>query len=145
MKPGYRFLFSIYITFVIYSLGTLVWGSAGILQTSQLENYKNRLASNTIELGEIGSKLETQFNLLRLDEDLIAVKARDLGYLSSNEGRIIIEGYNPGNRGFNVGSYYKRYNSPVSNSNKIRLFSLLMGVFFFLILSINNHHQKWRL
>ncbi len=114
----------------------MIWGNAGILQTYQLKSYKNRLVENTIELGKIGSDLEMQFNQLRLDEDLIAIKARDLGFLSGNEGKLIIDGYNPGNSGLKVGSYYKRFHNSVVNSNRIRVFSLLIGIVFFLVLTL---------
>ena len=96
MKLGFRLLFSIYISFIVYSLLSLVWGSAGVIQTSLLKVYKDKLLQNTIELGDISNQLNLQFDRLRSDEDLITLKARDLGYFKEGEGEIILKGYKNG-------------------------------------------------
>lgn len=136
MKPGYRVLSSIYITFIVYSLLSLVWGSAGILQTSLLKVYKNKLVQNTIALDIISSQLELQFDRLRTDEDLIALKARELGFFSAGEGEIILNGYKKNSISFSVGSYYKNFNKKITNNSHIRLFSTFIGILSFLLMTI---------
>lgn len=136
MKPVDRLLFSTYITFIVYSILFLVWGSAGIRQTLLLEIYKNKLVKNTIELGEISSKLDLQFDRLRTDKDLIALKARKLGYFKSGEGEIILEGYRKNTISYSVGSYYKKFNQILTNNNSFRIFSTIIGVLSFLLMTI---------
>lgn len=147
MKPGYRLLSSIYITFIVYSLLSLVWGPAGILQTSLLKVYKNRLVQNTIELGVISNQLELQFDRLRTDEDLIALKARELGFFRVGEGEIILNGYKKNSISYSMGSYYKNFNKKITDNSHIRLFSTIIGILSFLLMTIlkdnsNVHRQK---
>ncbi len=136
MKPGYRLLFSIYITFIVYTLSSLVWGTAGILQTSMLKAYKNKLVLNTMELGEISNQLDIQFYRLRSDEDLIALKARELGFFREGEGEIVFKGYKKSNTSFSVGSYYKKFNTKVTNNVHLRLFSAIIGILSFLLMTV---------
>jgi len=136
MKSGYRILFSFYITFVIYSIGTLFLGSAGIVEASLLEKYRNKLTENTINLKTINSNLESKYNSLISNHDLIALKARDLGYLKKDEGKIIIKSYQQKTNNFTVGSFYQRFSSNVLNTEYIRIFSGFIGIFTFLILTV---------
>ncbi|MCK5197994.1 MAG: septum formation initiator family protein [Spirochaetales bacterium] len=149
MKHGSRLLFSIYITFIVYSLLSLVWGAAGILQTSMLKVYKNKLVQNTIELGEISNQLDLQFDRLRTDEDLIALKARELGFFREGEGELILKGYKKNSISYSVGSYYKNFNKKVTDNSRIRLFSTIIGILSFLLMTIlkdnsNVHRRKNR-
>ena len=136
MKPGYRLLFSVYITFIVYSLSSLIWGTAGILQTSMLKAYKNKLVQNTMELGVISNQLDIQFYRLRSDEDLIALKSRELGFFRAGEGEIVFKGYQKSNISFSVGSYYKKFNTKETNNSSIRLFSIIIGILSFLLMTV---------
>ena len=149
MKPGYRLLLSLYITFIIYSLLSLIWGSAGIIQTSLLKIYKDKLVSNTIELEEIGNQLDLKFDRLRTDEGLIALKARKLGFFKEGEGEIILDRYKKNTISYTVGSYYKNFNKRINDKSHIRLFSTIIGVLSFLLMTIlkdnsNANHRKKR-
>ncbi|MCK5198938.1 MAG: septum formation initiator family protein [Spirochaetales bacterium] len=136
MKPGYRLFFSLYITFIVYSISFLIWGTAGLLQTSMLKAYKNKLVQNTMELGEISNQLDIQFHRLRSDEDLIALKARELGFFKEGEGEIVFNGYQKSNISFSVGSYYQKFNTKVTNNSHIRLFSAIIGILSFLLMTV---------
>ena len=136
MKPGHRILFSIYISFIVYSSVSMIWGPAGILQTSKLNLYKEKLIQNTSELREISSQLVLQSNNLRSDQDLIALKARELGFFELGEGEIVIKGYQKKNINFSVGSFYKNFSVKIVNINNIRFFSLIAGFIVYLILTI---------
>lgn len=136
MKPGYRLLISLYITFIIYSLLSLIWGSAGIIQTSLLKIYKDKLVSNTIELEEIGNQLDLKFDRLRTDEGLIALKARKLGFFKEGEGEIILDGYKKNTISYTVGSYYKNFNMRINDNSHIRLFSTIIGILSFLLMTV---------
>ncbi len=136
MKTGYRILLSFYITFVIYSIGTLFLGSAGIVEASLLDKYRNKLSENTINLKAINSNLESQYNSLISNHDLITLKARDLGYFKIGEGQIIIQSYKPKTYNFTVGSFYQRFSYNVLKSEYIRIFSAFIGIFTFLILTV---------
>ena len=149
MKPGYRLLSSIYITFIVYSLLSFVWGSAGILQTSLLKVYRNKLVQNTIELGIISNQLELQFDRLRTDEDLIALKARELGFFKAGEGEIVLNGYEKNSISYSVGSYFKKFNKKITDNSHIRLLSAFIGIISFLLMTIlkdnsNVHRRKTR-
>jgi cell division protein FtsB len=136
MKPGTRILFSFYISFIVYSSISLIWGAAGVVQTSMLEAYKKKLEQNTIELSEISSNLDLEFKRLRTDKELISLKARDLGFFREGEGEIVIKGYESNSINFLVGSYYKRFSSEVINKFSLRIFSGIMGILFFLVLTV---------
>ena len=138
MKPKHRILFSIYITFVVYSTIAMIWGPAGIVQTSKLNNYKEKLVQNTTELSLISSKLILQSNRLRTDHGLIALKARDLGYFDLGEGEIIIKGYQQKNINFSVGSYFKKFDIKTPNINYIRIISSIAGLICYIFLSSLN-------
>lgn len=144
MKPGYRLLFSVYITFIVYSLSSLIWGTAGIRQTSMLKAYKNKLLQNTMELGEISNQLDIQYYRLRSDEELIALKARELGFFREGEGEIVFKGYQKSNISFSVGSYYKNFNTKVTNNNHIRLFSAIIGILSFLLMTFLRRNANVR-
>lgn len=136
MKPSYRILFSIYITFIVYSTVFIIWGPAGIVQTSKLNTYKDKLIQNTTELSQINSKLVLQSNRLRTDQGLIALKARELGFFEGGEGKIIIKGYHINNVNFSIGSYYKKFNIKMANVNSFRIFSSIVGLFVYFLLTI---------
>lgn len=138
MKPSHRILVSLYLTFIVYSVISMIWGSAGIVQTSKLKIYKEKLIQNTTELREISSKLLLQSNRLRTDQRLISLKARDLGYFEAGEGEIIFKGYNKKSISYSVGIFYKRFNIQIVNKKHIRLFSLFFGIFVYLILTFVN-------
>ncbi|MCK5671921.1 MAG: hypothetical protein KAH95_01020 [Spirochaetales bacterium] len=143
MKPKHRILLSIYITFVVYSTISMIWGPSGLVQTSKLSNYKEKLVQNTSELSLISSKLILQSNRLRTDQDLIALKARDLGYFDLGEGEIILKGYNQKNTNLSVGSYFKKFDIKTTNINYIRIISSIAGLICYLILT--SLHKKMQL
>ena len=136
MKSGYRILFSFYITFVVYSLGTLFWGNDGIVQSALLEKYRNKLVENTTNLKHISSRLESQYNSLISNHELIVLKARDLGYFKKDEGQIIIKNYHKKPYNFIVGSFYQRFSNKVLSAEYIRIFSAFIGMLTFLILTV---------
>ncbi len=136
MKPRHRILLSIYVTFIVYTTVSMIWGPAGMVQTSKLNSYKKKLIQNTTELSIIRSQLFLQSNRLRTDQELIALKARDLGYFDSDEGQIIIKGYQKKNISFSVGSYYKKLNIKIPNVSYIRIIAIIAGLFSFLFLTL---------
>ena len=144
MKPGYRILVSIYVAFIVYTLVVLVWGAAGILETSRLKDYKDKLLQNTIELSQISNQLAIQSNRLRTEQRLIKLKARDLGFFDDGEGQVIIRGYHKNNINYSVGSYYKRFNKEIGNINYFRLFSIIAGLIMFLLLSVLKNNSIYK-
>ncbi len=142
MKPGYRILLSVYITFMFYAIVSMVWGTSGLIQTEKLKSYKEKLEQNTLELSQISSSLVSQSKRLRTDSNLIAVKARDLGFFREGEGEIIIKGYNKNSINYSVGSYYNKYTNEMDNRGNIRIYSSIIGFLFFLILSIFSTKSK---
>ena len=145
MKPGLRILFSIYITFMVYAIVSIVWGPAGIVQTSKLKVYKEKLLQNTVDLSQISSTLTLQSLRLRTDHNLIALKARELGFFNEGEGELIIRGYQKNYINYSVGSYYKKFNKKITNVTYIRMFSVIFGFMVYLIMSVfirNNQYQS---
>jgi len=142
MKPGLRILFSIYITFMVYATVSIVWGPAGIVQTSKLKVYKEKLLQNTLDLSQISSTLTLQSLRLRTDHNLIALKARELGFFNEGEGELIIRGYQKNYISYSVGSYYKKFNKEITNVTYIRMFSVIFGFMVYLIMSVfKRNHQ----
>ena len=142
MKPGLRILFSIYITFMVYAIVSIVWGPAGIVQTSKLKVYKEKLLQNTLDLSQISSTLTLQSLRLRTDHNLITLKARELGFFNEGEGELIIKGYQKNYINYSVGSYYKKFNKEITNVTYIRMFSVIFGFMVYLIMSVfKRNHQ----
>ncbi len=144
MKPGLRILFSIYITFMVYAIITIVWGPAGIVQTSKLKVYKEKLLQNTVDLSQISSTLTLQSLRLRTDHNLIALKARELGFFKEGEGELIIRGYQKNNINYSVGSYYKKFNKEITNVTYIRIFSVILGFMVYLIMSVFKKNYQYQ-
>ena len=136
MKTGLRILFSIYITFMVYATISIVWGPSGIVQTSKLKVYKEKLLQNTVDLSQISSKLTLQSLRLRTDHNLISLKARELGFFNEGEGELIIRGYQKNYINYSVGSYYKNFNKEITNVTYLRMFSVLIGFMVYLIISM---------
>jgi len=144
MKPGLRILFSIYITFMVYAIVSIVWGPAGIVQTSKLKVYKEKLLQNTLNLSQISSTLTLQSLRLRTDHNLIALKARELGFFNEGEGELIIKGYQKNYINYSVGSYYKKFNKEITNVTYIRIFSLIFGFMVYLIMSVFKRNYQYQ-
>jgi cell division protein FtsB len=144
MKPGHRFLFSIYISFMVYSIVIMIWGPAGTIQTSKLQVYKEKLIQNTDELSRISTKLNLQSNRLRTDQSLIELKARELGFFLKGEGEIIVKGFHKNNINFSIGSYYNSFNQIIPNVNYIRVISTFIGILVFFILTIFRTKLKFQ-
>ncbi|MCD6578851.1 hypothetical protein J7L48_05200, partial [bacterium] len=81
------------------------------------------------------------------NHELIALKARDLGYFNKDEGQIIIKNYQKKPYNFIVGSFYQRFSKNVLSAEYIRIFSAFIGILTFLILTVfkgNSHVYKKR-
>ncbi|MEA1911584.1 MAG: hypothetical protein U9N32_07915, partial [Spirochaetota bacterium] len=126
----------IYITFMVYAIVSIVWGPAGIVQTSKLQIYKEKLLQNTVDLSQISSTLTLQSLRLRTDHNLIALKARELGFFNEGEGKFIIRGYSKNYINYSVGSYYKKFNKEITNVKYFRMFSVIVGFMVYLIMSV---------
>ncbi len=90
MKIVSRLLFSLYAGFVVATLVHIIYGPAGMLAYSTIESDAIQLEKNLDELKEIHTSLSVEFESLRRSGEQVALKARDLGYLSDGEGVIEI-------------------------------------------------------
>ena len=150
MKTGYRLLFSLYVSFFVYSLLFFIWRSSGLIETTRLVNHRDKLSHNTKILSELNNKLDVQFDRLRSDSDLISLKARDLGFLKKGEGSIVLNGFKRSGISYSVGSYYKKFQSDTAPVNNFRIFALISGILTFLIMTLikgnyNAHQRKFTL
>lgn len=136
MRSGYRILLSIYVTFIIYSLLSLIWGSSGILETARLTVHRDLLAKNTERLSEINENLDVQFESLSTDSELITLKARELGYYADGEGEIVISGYKKRGIAYSVGSYYKNFEKRVVSGYNLRMVAAVIGLLCFLFMTL---------
>lgn len=87
-------LLSLWVGLAVYSIGSFVYGSTGIISMAYLTDQRDRLINNLEELDLIHQSLTYSVDALRYDRDTLEVLARDLGYGRSEEEFIRIPGTN---------------------------------------------------
>lgn len=95
---------------------SLLFGTGGVIQYFQLQEYYNMLKENIGELQIINNELAIDLRDLSSNPDTIRQKARKLGYYSAGEQVIRIEGVTTGTPAKQIGSLLRRsHNSKMPN------------------------------
>jgi cell division protein FtsB len=132
-----KYLISLWIGILVYSLASLSSGAMGLSAYTQLREERDRQLVNLDTLNRINTELEGGKDALLYDSDLIAAHARELGYGTESERFIRIVGLS-GTRKQNLSpgeTLYARQPEYMTE-RKIGLLSLAAGVGTLLLLCI---------
>ena len=141
MKPGKRLLISLYAAVIIYLLGNLFIGECGVMEKRKLADYRNMLSVNIGRLMRTGSTLEEHSLSLRSDPDMVALLARELGYLRDDEVLVSIEGFKGVPDRYTVGRTLTRSEYHGSREPVTRTLAGVAGILVFLGLSFVRKQQ----
>jgi len=92
MNNVLKYLFAVWVGFLIYSLLAYSFGPRGIMAYRHLRNEQTRQEANMEDLWRINLELENTMSSLLHDRDTLTVFARELGYAAPNERFIRIVG-----------------------------------------------------
>lgn len=82
-------ILAFFSSFLVYSLLIFFQGETGIGAYGELDREKEKVEENLNELKAINSELNTYFNALRKDPEIIRIEARSLAYLGENETLVL--------------------------------------------------------
>jgi len=137
MNLGSRLLLSGYTAFVTYIVLNFIFGSTGYLEMQKLASYRGMLKENLVELEMIHNELSSRAYTLRSDAETLSLKARDLGYLRSHEGVIIVSGPPLPQESYRMGNLLK-YTLPTDERKPLyRLAAFFTGSALFLLLGFS--------
>lgn len=102
----------------------------------KLASYRGMLKENLVELEMIHNELSSRAYTLRSDTETLSLKARDLGYLRSHEGVIIVSGSPIPQGSYRMGTLLK-YSLPTEERKPLyRLAAFFTGSALFLLLGL---------
>lgn len=90
-----KVLLSIFLGTFVYVFVAVGFGPQGIWASKQLEEQKQIITANLQRIQQLNDNLSIEFQGLRVDPDVIAAKARLLGYKKPGEKLIRINNFNP--------------------------------------------------
>ena len=137
MSLGHRLLLSGYTAFITYMILNFIFGTSGYLEMQRLSSYQDLLKENLIELEMIHNELSSRAYTLRSDSETLTLKARDIGYLKSNEGFLLVPG-SPGPQGsYRMGNILKYSSSTEERKPLFRILAFFTGAALFLLLGFS--------
>ena len=130
-----RIIAASYIMVIVYLSLSFVYGRTGLLSTEELGQYRQKLYTNINELKKINRDLSKKLQPLNTMEN-VKLRAREMGYISSNERKIFLEGIERPDIYHSLGTIIFRYDSNPDNSQIIRSVSLIFSLLFYIFSSI---------
>lgn len=145
MKPGRRILWSLYGTFIVYLILNFFIGDYGVIENQRLAGYRDALNTNIGRLRRIETDLSGHSAALRNDPDMVALFARELGYLRDDEMLVRIDGFSTAGESYTVGRTLTRKDKPAGRDPLLRSLAGVSGIFLFLgfsFIGARNHGKK---
>lgn len=133
-------LVAVFCGFAIYCTAIFFYGKSGFFELKAFETYRDRLVANNMELRETGASLHREAEILVSDSEVLALKARELGYLKENQGRISLTGYAPKEQSYALGKILKWKDKEQDRSLMFRTLSIGIGLFGSLLILLSG----WR-
>ena len=135
MNFSTRIFATIYIFAVIYLSLSYVYGKTGLLATKELVLYREKVNSNIKEFRKINTELTNRLKPLNTMEKM-KLKAREMGYIASDEKKIFLAGLEKPDVYHSLGNIIYMNKSEKDNSQFIRAMSLIFSLLFFILSSI---------
>ncbi len=147
MNSTSRLFTAFYILVTGYLSLSLVYGKTGLLSMGEMTQYRQKLYGNLAELKKTNRELAGKLEPLNTMEN-IKLKAREMGYIASDEKKIFLEGMERPDAYHSLGSLIYRQDSGKDNTPFIRSMSLIFSLLFYIFSSIlftgRNDNQKNR-
>ncbi|MCL2294257.1 MAG: septum formation initiator family protein [Spirochaetes bacterium] len=130
-----RILATLYIFTVVYLALSFVYGKTGLLATKELVAYREKINSNITELRKANIELARRLQTLNTREK-IELKAREMGFIASDERRIFLSGLERPNVYHSVGNIIYMNKVPKDNSQFIRAMSFIFALLFYILSTV---------
>jgi cell division protein FtsB len=127
-----RILATVYIFTVVYLSLSFVYGKTGLFATKELVSYKEKVNSNITELRKINTELTKRLQSLNTMEK-IKLKAREMGYIASDEKKIVLAGLEKPDVYHSLGNIIYMNKSAKDNSEFIRAMSFILSLLFYIL------------
>ena len=127
-----RILATVYIFTVVYLSLSFVYGKTGLLAARELAQYKEKVNSNIAELRKINNELTTRLKPFNTMEKM-KLKAREMGYLASDERKIFLAGLEKPDVYHSLGNIIYISKSEKDNSQFIRAMSFIFSLLFYIL------------
>ena len=146
MKRFLPLLYSAYLGMIIYSILNCFYSSSGFYEYQQLKVFEKQLSRNIEELEGLNEELATELERLRTSDELVTLKARELGYI--RDGEIIVKtSWNKEKKNFySVGRLLKKNSLHKDRKPVFRTVSIMLMltsfIFFSFLSNKSNHDHK---
>lgn len=128
-----RFITAIFAGTFFYVLISLFCGRDGLIAEKQLKEQKQVLSLSVEKIQKINDKLSLEQNALSKDEDVIKALAKKIGYVSSGDKIVIINGLSfPENFNYDPGTPLKAQHSDYLQE----WIGKVIGIFAFFVIYI---------
>lgn len=131
-----KIFISSYLGFVLYIILVMIWGPKGFINYNNLDNYRDSLILNISDLKIKENRFLNETRELNLNNDKIAITARDLGYIKNNENLIDVKGssYQKTRVFYNAGSLVNGGADSFNNRELLLVFSSVFSLLVFIII-----------
>jgi len=140
-------MYAAYIGLIIYSLLNCFYGRAGFIAYDKLKIFEKEIYENISELEKLNGDLISEFERLRTSDELITLKARELGYIKDNEIMVKTSWEENRRNFYSIGRLLKNDFFMKSRKPMFRTISIGTAIVFFLLFLIllqrkNHDHKK---
>lgn len=142
MKKGLLVLTALYTGFAVYCVLIFFYGKSGYFELKSLIRYRDSLVENNQELQEAGNALSREAQKLLSDSDILRLKARELGYLKKNQGKIIFSGYMPKEQTYSLGRVLKWQEHRKDHTLLFRSLAVGLSILMLLLSIVFGKKQK---
>jgi cell division protein FtsB len=124
-----KYLISLWVVIIVYSLLSLFAGARGLSAYNQLRRERDKQRTNLEGLKNINQRLEGDKDALLYDSDTITAYARELGYGTDAERLVRIVGLSGArNQHYTAGQVITPSKQVYLSNQAIRIISLFAGL-----------------
>lgn len=127
-----KIIVALYAGFLFGGSMLFFWGHSGIYSYNKLVNYRNSLEANIRDLEQINQQLLNDIDALGSNPEIIALKARELGFFKDDEHVIRIENYSARGNIHQVGRLIYKAEGRATKDILIKISALFLLLFFYL-------------
>lgn len=141
-----RLILSLYIGFLFGTGMLLFWGHSGIYSYNKLVNYRNSMEANIKELEQINQQLSNDIDALGSNPEIVALKARELGFFRDDEQVIKIQSYSTRGNTHRVGRLIYKTESKATRDIPVKMAAIFLPLFIYLFshIILKRNADKYR-
>ena len=130
-----KYLFSVLVGTLTYVLFSLTAGQNSFRVLKNLEEQKQLLSVQVVEIQNINSELSLEYSALLNDKDVIAAYARKLDYVNDGEKLVKVTGLKPAeNSLYNTGKLLRHTDCDYISEKYCKIVGLFFGLMTFVIM-----------